>query len=600
MKACILSTILLLFSLLDYAQIPNNIPMDGLIAFWPLDGNVNDASGNGNSSTPFGVSYGLDRFGLPSKCCVFNGSGFITAEGVVNLPLGASSRTMSFWMKSQSSLPPLNRDIFGWGDYSTSKRFAFATYDGSNYFVGQWDDIFGSQFIHDGNWHHIVVTYNGSTVLMYVDSQLNAVAQKNLNTQNATCVFGRSCPLTHPNPTYFEGMLDEVAIWNRALSIQEIQSLYFGCDVYASISFESSPTVCSGQPVVMIAPTGNNFMYQWYYSGNPIAGANSISYTAFLAGVYAVEVSNGFCSETEQTTIEVNALPLVNIEANGSLTICSGQSTVLSATATDASNYLWNLNGTAIAGANASSFTAFLGGTYSLTAINENGCSSTSNDLIMTVTPPPMPMIFPSVNYVSTGTTASFSVSGADGSTAYQWQTNPCEAGWMNLPNNSSYSGVTESTMTVSNIALSNHLQPFTVTAQIGNCVGTSPEAYISVLDTCINNEIVYDTVYTIVTDTLLINVTIVGVGEPNVQNLIRIYPNPTSDHITIDYGNIDLMSGYSLSIFNSMGQIVHTSNINNQSEYIDVNAWGSAGVYQVVINDPQGNTVSTKQIVLQ
>ncbi len=85
-----------------------------------------------------------------------------------------------------------------------------------------------------------------------------------------------------------------------------------------------------------------------------------------------------------------------------------------------------------------------------------------------------------------------------------------------------------------------------------------------------------------------------------NISSSISVFPNPTSDHITIDYGNIDLMSGYSLSIFNSMGQIVHTSNLNNQSEYIDVNAWGSAGVYQVVINDPQGVPIETRQIVLQ
>jgi hypothetical protein len=102
------------------------------------------------------------------------------------------------------------------------------------------------------------------------------------------------------------------------------------------------------------------------------------------------------------------------------------------------------------------------------------------------------------------------------------------------------------------------------------------------------------------VTDTLIINFNMTGFNPVTYEHSIEIYPNPTSDHITINYGDFIGLNGYSLSIFNPMGQLVHTSNITQQQEYLDLNTWGGVGVYNVVIYNPQGGIVSTKQIVLQ
>jgi hypothetical protein len=111
-----------------------------------------------------------------------------------------------------------------------------------------------------------------------------------------------------------------------------------------------------------------------------------------------------------------------------------------------------------------------------------------------------------------------------------------------------------------------------------------------------------YDTVILniTVTDTLLIQTTITSLSPPNNKNTIRVYPNPTNDHITIYYGNFTSLNGYQLKIENSLGQQVFQTNISQQSNYLSLTNWGGSGLYFVRIIDPQGNTIDIRKIVLQ
>jgi hypothetical protein len=112
------------------------------------------------------------------------------------------------------------------------------------------------------------------------------------------------------------------------------------------------------------------------------------------------------------------------------------------------------------------------------------------------------------------------------------------------------------------------------------------------------NGNICYQTIT--VTDTLLINMGITGFNPVTYNNTIKIYPNPTNDHLTIDYGNFASLSGYQLKIENSLGQQVFQTNITQKSNYLSLSNWGGNGLYFVHIIDPQGNTVDIKKIVLQ
>lgn len=131
-----------------------------------------------------------------------------------------------------------------------------------------------------------------------------------------------------------------------------------------------------------------------------------------------------------------------------------------------------------------------------------------------------------------------------------------------------------------------------------GNCIHYDT---VTVYDTITTT--IYDTItvtnYTTVTDTLIIN-TSLGLPSPNNQNTILVYPNPASDHITIDNGNYTSMAGYSIKIENNSGQQVFQSIINQPQFYLDLSSWTGNGLYYIHLIDPQNNTVTIRKIVLQ
>jgi hypothetical protein len=128
---------------------------------------------------------------------------------------------------------------------------------------------------------------------------------------------------------------------------------------------------------------------------------------------------------------------------------------------------------------------------------------------------------------------------------------------------------------------------------------------YETIVDTLYEYETItaYDTVTTFVTvtDTLLIDITFTGIeGQPSWLNTVTVFPNPASDHITIDYGNFALMAGYNMVITDAAGATVYTNAVNSQQAYIDINAWGAAGVYYLTIYDAGGAPVAVRHIVLE
>lgn len=232
--------------------------------------------------------------------------------------------------------------------------------------------------------------------------------------------------------------------------------------------------------------------------------------------------------------------------------------------------------------------------------------SNCSNDLILT----------PQNISLQVGDTATFVATTSDLSPNYVWQSDLGQ-GFQTLNNYGNYSGVNTASLNIANVQLPNHTQPIRVISTSGNCIDTSNVVVISIMDTCITNvtlydtittqvfdttyvtQTVYDTLLTTVTDTLLINALITGINPPNNQNTLKVFPNPTSTHITINYGNFISMNGYTLKIVNAIGQTVFTTPINQQTSYIDLSTWTGTGIYFVQLIDPQNNTIENRKIVI-
>lgn len=259
--------------------------------------------------------------------------------------------------------------------------------------------------------------------------------------------------------------------------------------------------------------------------------------------------------------------------------------------------------------------------------LSNNGHNGTINNAGWVAYTVPSAIISTQPNNVAINinNSAHFSVASTNPSASFQWQTNGANLGWQNVFSNSNYSGVNDDTLAIYNVQFSNHNQPFRVIATSGNCIDTSNVALISILDSCVTNITVYDTLttevfdttyvsetiydtlyvtvydtaYISVTDTLIINANLTGINPPNSLNTLRVFPNPASTNITIDYGNFNAMSGYTLTIVNSIGQTVFTTPIYQQTSYIDLSGWTGIGIYFVRLIDPQNNTIENRKIVI-
>ena len=207
--------------------------------------------------------------------------------------------------------------------------------------------------------------------------------------------------------------------------------------------------------------------------------------------------------------------------------------------------------------------------------------------------------VTPKTNSLTTLNTANFNTSASDPTTNYVWQSDFGQ-GFQTLNNFGDYSGVNTSSLSIANIQLSEHNQPVRVITTIGNCIDTSNVAIISIIDTCITDVTIYDTLLTTVTDTLVINAILTGLNQSSNKNTLKIFPNPANTNITIDYGDFSSMSGYSLKIINNSGQVVFTNQINQQSSYIDLSTWGDVGIYFVQIIDTQNNTIENRKILIK
>ncbi len=102
------------------------------------------------------------------------------------------------------------------------------------------------------------------------------------------------------------------------------------------------------------------------------------------------------------------------------------------------------------------------------------------------------------------------------------------------------------------------------------------------------------------VTDTLVINANITSFSPLNFNINIKVYPNPTLDHLIIDAGDISKLVGYSFKISNSSGIEVYQSDINKQFFDLDMNKWKGKGLYLMYLYDSNSNIVDVKKIVLQ
>ena len=256
-------------------NVPNYVPTNGLVGWWPFTGNANDESGNGYNGTPNGVGLSSDRFGSTNNSFIFNNpqGNYIST----NCPGPQADRSISLWFKQ--SVP--NSGIDQWplavyGCCNQGNSFGIFIFPNNipsqGYRIGI--DIGASYIVFNpipniSQWHHIVANYSlsfGNTVMscqVYLDGVLLSGIAGQFN-PNIILNTGSGGPLTiggNPNfqPAQFQGNIDDIGIWNRALTQQEITDLYnaVNCANNTTIT-PSTNTLNTGSTAIFSASTSDS------------------------------------------------------------------------------------------------------------------------------------------------------------------------------------------------------------------------------------------------------------------------------------------------------------------------------------------------------
>jgi len=252
-------------------KIPYYMPKTGLLAWYPFSGTTLDESGNANHGTNNGATLTQDRFGTTNAAYSFNGSSDISSS--INLPSRITSYTISCWFKVINTSAG---GFIGIGGPSTSSLYGLtARTIGSN-------TVYGSHWVSDGvivpvfaetyssfsvnAWQHAVLSYDSSFSKLYMNGQLvdSAAAQMTIpNVSSFNCFIGSILPWRSKRE-YFNGLLDDIAFYERALTGKEIFQLYNNCATPVITSQPQNQLVDLGLNATFNIQTASTpFSYQW-------------------------------------------------------------------------------------------------------------------------------------------------------------------------------------------------------------------------------------------------------------------------------------------------------------------------------------------------
>jgi concanavalin A-like lectin/glucanase superfamily protein/immunoglobulin I-set domain protein len=329
-------------------------PPSGLVAWWPGNGNAVDVIGSNNGSLVGNVTFTNGEVG---QAFVFNGSDNVQVPNSSLWNFGSGNFSIELWANFSSSQPGPTFVADDDGAYEHPKWAFWWNTGGLLSFHINGNGIYGGTQIGQipfsptvGKWYHFAVTRSGSTFTFYVNG-----VQVGTGSDSESVPY-ISAPLTigmAEGQFYFNGMLDEVSIYNRALSSNEVATIY---SAGQSGKCLPSPFTVTNQPASISVSTGGTanfsvgvtglspFSFQWVLNGTNISGATNASLTltnvsAANIGVYTATITNPLGSLTSVgailTTVDIKMF--AGIIING---VVGTNYTIESTSALQATNWM--------------------------------------------------------------------------------------------------------------------------------------------------------------------------------------------------------------------------------------------------------------------
>lgn len=209
-------------------EIATSIPKNGLMAEYLFNNDVLDSSGKKNNGRNRGAISVSDRFEKPNSAYQFDGS-----SAFIEIPFSDSLNleneySISIWVKPDKY--SISGSIIAKNEPSNDQYFLFYESAGNVMFEQNNRDSWKRTTKKlDGNeWNHVVVVANNGKIFIYINGEIDYASPYNtMATQkNYSNILIGSSGRSTSDGKYFKGLLDDIRIYNRGLSREEIIALY--------------------------------------------------------------------------------------------------------------------------------------------------------------------------------------------------------------------------------------------------------------------------------------------------------------------------------------------------------------------------------------
>ena len=202
---------------------------------WSFNGNTGIATiGAGGSQTSVGTcttpntAWGIGATGKFNSSLSFDGTDdVVNMSSATNLPYGSSPRTVTFWIKPTSQ----NKAVFSYGSRSFDQLFTIMLSDGYfgvHYYGNSLTNTFPNSRYTVGQWQHVTIAYTGQNIITYLNGIQKDNLTKTIDTRDSgSFVIGSDTTGAYSYP-YFSGQIDDVRIYNYALTSNQIKQIYNG------------------------------------------------------------------------------------------------------------------------------------------------------------------------------------------------------------------------------------------------------------------------------------------------------------------------------------------------------------------------------------
>jgi len=243
-----------LFLIFTFQHLTAQIPTNGLVGYYMLDGNPADSSQMGNHGTIVGqVTPTTNRFGETDKALLFSG-GYIDAGNPISYQF-ADSMSIATWINPTSisdwSCIASKWDWYGGGYYLGIDPAANTL----RWNLGYPHNPVNASPILINEWKHIVVTFNGDTTYIYEDGFLVKAFPLQFSISNTPASLFIATQWDGPSYS-FNGVMDDVLIYNRELTPKEVK------DIYNDVSTEVKDILPEHAVSIYPNPAINSFSIQ--------------------------------------------------------------------------------------------------------------------------------------------------------------------------------------------------------------------------------------------------------------------------------------------------------------------------------------------------